>query len=236
MNYQNQYRPRRIQEKRAKCNMLIGIHLNHPVNQHPRENNFNFEQNFQSAHQTTDVQQFSQQSNCFKQHRLINIKVGKDSISSNNAEIGTKDKKLNRGCETHQNSIHFETSGDGQSRIRPIVNLRNNIMIQGSGCHNECYQEYQQNLTSVTTDKQPAEYTYPPYHQLTYNAHQQHYQQQPQNLHYEVPSQTINYLDAQTSSRVTNTINGNINSYCPTINQVNQVNMYEHSNFNNYVI
>lgn len=223
--------------------MLIGIHLNHPVNQHPRQNSYNnFDQGFQSVHHTTDVQQFAQQSNCFKQQqRLIGggFKVGKDAMSSSEAtQVESKDKRFFHGCEPYQNSIHFETSNNSQCRVQPIVD-RNSLTRQGVvECHNECYQDYQQNLPA-TANKQPTEYTYPPYHQLTYNVHQQHYQyhhqSQSQSLHYEVPSQN-NYLDAQTSSRVTNTMSGNIGSYCPSVNQVNQVKMYDHSSFNNYVI
>lgn len=216
--------------------MLIGIHLNHPVNQHPKQSNFNFEQTFQSAHQTFDDQQFSQQSNCFKQQRLINFKVGKDAMSSNDANTDIKDRRLSYGCESYQNPLHFETSNDGQCRIQPIVDCGNNLTRQGIECHNECYQEYQRNLSAAAAaNKQPAEYFYPPY-----NVQQQHYhqhQQQSQNLHYEVPSRTINYLDSQASSRNTNTVNGTTNSYCPSVvTQVNQVKMYDHSNFNNYVI
>lgn len=187
--------------------MLIGIHLNHPVNQHPKQTNYNFDQTLQSAYQADC--RFAQQSNCLKQQRYINFRVSRDPLSSSDPELEiSKDtRQPSYGYEPYSGSLHLETTSNN------------------GHCHTtESYQEYQQQFSVAS--KQPTEFTYPPYHQLAYNVHHQHYQHQPT---YELSSQAA-YLDSRATSRIPN--NTNTGSFCPNITEINQVKMYDQSSYN----
>lgn len=191
--------------------MLIGIQLNHPVNQHPIQTNFALDHAVTYPNQAAPQALRDQlpRQITYDKHNLLDPTLDKDVSIEINEEIETTRRTGPvQAYEYQPYPAEFQAGSTTNKACTVGGESRNNRFCLSNNNNQSVYHDFQQH--GITVSKQSVEFDHPIYRQYAYTVQHQHqqyqqYQQQQQPTNYNAgssgyPHNRSSLLDPASSS------------------------------------